>query len=270
MEVTKINSATTVLASFFFFSFCLLSSPATSQSPPAPILPPSPSPAPAPAPHHVNLTELLSVAGPFHTFLDYLLQTRVIDTFQNQANNSDQGITIFVPRDSAFAMLKSSDLANLTRDQLRTLFLYHALPRFYSLSEFRNLSRINPVATFAGGAYTLNVTDAAGVIRVSSSWSKSKISSSVYSTSPVAVYQIDRVLLPLAIFSAEPPLAPALAPAPEAGKASDATPGRGGSSASAPNSSESSSTGGANSASASFGILNCLILVVAGRLILAL
>ncbi|RWV91020.1 hypothetical protein GW17_00046728 [Ensete ventricosum] len=158
MELTAISFATTLVA-------LLISSPAIAQTPPVPILPPSP----APAPHHVNLTELLSVAGPYHTFLNYLLQTRVIDTFQNQANNSEQGITIFVPKDSAFALLKSSDLANLTDDQLRTLLLYHAFPKYYSLSDFRNLSNMNPVTTFAGGQYTLNVTDIAGIIHVVSS-----------------------------------------------------------------------------------------------------
>ncbi|URD94231.1 Fasciclin-like arabinogalactan protein [Musa troglodytarum] len=163
---------------------------------------PFPSPCPAPL-HH-----FLSVTGPFQTFLNYLLQTRVIDTFQNRANNSDQGMTIF-----------SSTAANLTQDQLRILLLYLAFPMFYSLSDFTNLSKLNPVNTFAGGQKTLNVTEAAGLVRIISSWSRSEKSSSVRSTVPVAVYQIDRVLLPLAIFSTDPPLAPAPAPAPEAAKA---------------------------------------------------
>jgi len=207
----------------------VLSSPAFAQktktptkSPPAPaavILPPSP--APAPAPRHVDLADLLSVAGPFHTFLDYLQKTNVLETFQSKANDTKEGITIFVPKDSAFAALRTTTFANLTNDQLKSLLLYHALPKYYSLAEFNKLSSLNPVATFAGSQYTLNLTDNMGSIRVKSMWSNPKISSSVYSTRPVAVYEVDKVLLPMQIFKSNPPLAPAPAPATDA-KASDA------------------------------------------------
>lgn len=213
----------------------VLSSPAVAQkSPPAPsatILPPAP--APAPAPRHVDLADLLSVAGPFHTFLDYLQKTNVIETFQNQANDTKNGITIFVPKDSAFAALKKTTFANLTQDQLKSLLLYHAFPKYYSLAEFDKLSTLNPVTTFAGSQYTLNLTYNMGTIQVKSMWSNPKISSSVYSTRPVAVYEVNKVLLPMQIFKSDPPLAPAPAPAPDS-KASDVAPSpRSGKSASA-------------------------------------
>ncbi|KAJ8500301.1 hypothetical protein OPV22_010853 [Ensete ventricosum] len=204
--------------------------------------------------------------GNLFTFLNYLLQTKVIDTFQNQVNNSKQGITIFVPKDSAFAALEKSDLGNLTQNQLRTLILYHAFTKFYSLSQFKNLSNSNPVSTFAGGQYALNVTDSSGVIRVVSNWATSKISSSVWSTAPVAVYQIDKVLLPLAIFSTDPPLAPAPAPAPETKKPSDLSPTQSGI-ASAPKSSEPSTTNG-SSYGTSICLFNYLVLVLYGVLML--
>ncbi|XP_072979807.1 fasciclin-like arabinogalactan protein 7 [Typha angustifolia] len=214
MELTSAVCASIMLV-------LLISSPAMAQTPPSPSLPPSP--APAPAPHHVNLTELLSVTGPFRTFLNYLLQTQVIQTFQNQANNTEQGVTIFVPKNSAFASLKQSTFSNLTQDQLKSLLLYHGLPKYYSLSDFKNLSNLNPVTTFAGGQYALNVTDDMGLIRIASQWSNPKITSSVYSTAPVAVYEVDKVLLPLEIFTTDPPLAPAEAPAAQ-DKPSDAKP----------------------------------------------
>lgn len=199
----------------------LLSSPspalAQKKSPPAapsPVsLPPSLAPAPAPAPHYVDLAELLSVAGPFHTFLNYLEKTNVIETFQSQANKTKEGVTIFVPKDSAFAAIKQSTFSNLTGDQLKTLLLYHAFPKFYSLAEFKNLSELNPVNTFAGAPYTLNLTDDMGTISVQSMWSRPKISSSVYATRPVAVYALNKVLLPMQIFSKDLLLAPAPAPA---------------------------------------------------------
>lgn len=215
----------------FMFSSTLLflvnsSANAQATSPPAPILPPTPSPAPAPAPisPYVNLTDLLSVAGPFHTFLNYLESTKVIDTFQNQANNTEQGITIFVPKDTAFSSLKKPSLSNLTQDQLKQLILFHALPHYYSLADFKNLSQSSPVSTFAGsGQFALNFTDESGTVHLDSGWSKTKVSSSVHSTDPVAIYQVDKVLLPEAIFGTDipPSSAPAPAPASEISPAAD-------------------------------------------------
>ena len=40
----------------------------------------TPAPAPAPSPRHVNLTDLLSLAGPYGTFLGYLVRTDAIRT----------------------------------------------------------------------------------------------------------------------------------------------------------------------------------------------
>lgn len=182
----------------------------------------SPTPAPAPAPEHVNLTDLLSVAGPFHTFLNYLESTKVLETFQNQANNTDEGITIFVPKDDAFKSLKKPSLAGLTQDQLKQLCLFHALPHYYSLADFKNLSQLSPVSTYAGGDYKLNFTDVSGTVHIDSGWSRTKVSSSVHSTDPVALYQVDKVLLPEAIFGTDIPPMPAPAPAPDVAPTADA------------------------------------------------
>ncbi|XP_023641573.1 fasciclin-like arabinogalactan protein 7 [Capsella rubella] len=201
------------------FAVIVCSASAKTASPPAPMLPPTP--APAPAPENVNLTELLSVAGPFHTFLDYLLSTGVIETFQNQANNTEEGVTIFVPKDDAFKAQKNPPLSNLTKDQLKQLLLFHALPHYYSLSEFKNLSQSGPVSTFAGGQYSLKFTDVSGTVRIDSLWTRTKVSSSVFSTDPVAVYQVNRVLLPEAIFGTDVPPMPAPAPAPIVSAPSD-------------------------------------------------
>nr|ACU13239.1 unknown [Glycine max] len=181
----------------------------------------SPTPAPAPAPDFVNLTELLSVAGPFHTFLGYLESTKVIDTFQNQANNTEEGITIFVPKDSAFNAIKKTTLSNLTSNQLKQVILFHALPHFYSLAEFTSLSQTSSTPTFAGGDYTLNFTDDSGTVHINSGWSKTRVSSAVHSTDPVAIYQVDKVLLPEAIFGTDIPPAPAPAPTPDIAPAAD-------------------------------------------------
>ncbi|GJN27300.1 hypothetical protein PR202_gb15313 [Eleusine coracana subsp. coracana] len=199
-----------------------------------PLSPPIDTPAPAPAPRDVNLTDLLSLAGPYNTFLSYLIKTDVIKTFQTQANDTDHptpGITIFAPEDSAFAALNKSALSNLTADRLRELMLCHALPRYHPLSTFSSLAASGPVPTFAGGACAVNVTYDAGRIRVVSSWGKAaRLVSSVYSTPPAAVYALDRVLLPDQVFPTEPEVAaaapvPAPAPAPGKRRGGDATDG---------------------------------------------
>ncbi|KAF5482558.1 hypothetical protein F2P56_003116 [Juglans regia] len=227
----------------------------------------SPTPAPAPTPENVNLTELLTVAGPFHTFLDYLESTKVIDTFQNQANNTEEGITIFVPKDSAFSSLKKSSLSNLTQDQLKSIILFHGLAHYYSLADFKNLSESSPVSTFAGGQYTLNFTDVSGTVHISSGWTNTKVSSSVHSTDPVAIYQVDKVLLPEAIFGTDIPPTPAPAPSPDISPAAD-TPSEGTADG---KSSPTSSPGKSSSYRViSWGIWSHLVLALSGVLVLFL
>ncbi|KAJ9686414.1 hypothetical protein PVL29_015357 [Vitis rotundifolia] len=225
----------------------------------------SPSPAPAPAPPYVNLTDLLSVAGPFQTFLSYLVSTKVIETFQDQANNTEEGITIFVPKDDAFKSLKKPSLSNLTEDQLKSLLLFHALRHYYSLADFKNLSQLSPVSTFAGGQYTLNFTDVSGTVHIGTGWTNTKVSSSVHSTDPVAVYQVDKVLLPEAIFGTDIPPTPAPAPAPDISPAADAPAA----------SDEAGSPRASKNASSSYriislGVWSQLVLAISGGLVLFL
>ncbi|KAK6238635.1 hypothetical protein QUC31_004104 [Theobroma cacao] len=255
------------------FMFCcsvllLCSSLAYGQaaSPPSPAaMTPTPTPAPAPAPAYVNLTYLLSVAGPFHTFLDYLESTKVIETFQNQANNTEQGITIFVPKDNAFKALKKPSLSNISDDQLKSLFLFHALPKFYALADFNDLSAKGPVSTLAGGQYTLNFTDNSGTVHLDSGWSKTKITSAVHSTDPVAIYQVDKVLLPEAIFGTDIPPTPAPAPAPDLSPAADTPAAKSKESGSSPKSSPSNSS---SHRIMNLGIGSQLVLAVLGGVVL--
>lgn len=217
----------------------------------------SPSPAPAPAPDYVDLSNLLAVAGPFQTFLKYAESTKVIQTLQNQANDTEEGITIFVPKDKAFSSLKKPSLSNLTQDQLKSFLLFHALPHYYSLSDFKNLSESSPITTFAGGQYSLNFTDTSGTVHITSGWTDTKVSSSVYSTQPVAIYQIDQALLPEAIFGTPPPPSPSPAPAPSPDIAPTAD-----SPAEAP--SGSTTTASSSYRITSWGIIDYLIPIVSG------
>ncbi|KAF8654539.1 hypothetical protein HU200_061731 [Digitaria exilis] len=187
MAFRKVIFATAVLA-------IALSSQSVASKTKNAAIPPSPTHHPPSPVYYVDIADLLDVAGPFQTFLNYLQTTNVIEIFQRQANTTKIGITIFVPRDSAFAALKKKNtLAGLiTKGQLKSLLLFHAFRKFYSLAELGKLSRRNPVATFAGSKYTLNLTDDNGSIRVKSTWSNAKIVSCVYARAPVAVYEVDK------------------------------------------------------------------------------
>jgi hypothetical protein len=66
------------------------------------------------------------------------------------------------------------------------------------------LGRHNPVATFAGSRYTVNLIEHYGNILVRSAWSDAKISSSVVATAPMGMYEVNKVLLPKEIFKSQP------------------------------------------------------------------
>lgn len=115
-------------------------------------------------------------------------------------------------------------LTGLSRHHLKDLMLYHTLARRYDLAEFGALSRSNPVTTLAGRPYTVNVTCAGGAIRVLSRWADAKIVGSVSVAGPMAVYKLDRLLLPAALFPARPLVVEAPAPAPTRVEAARAPP----------------------------------------------
>ncbi|CAL5031521.1 unnamed protein product [Urochloa decumbens] len=163
---------------------------------------------PTPQAKRVNLTAILTLDGPFRAFLGYLQQTNLVEVFQNQAYLTDQGITIFVPVDTAFAAIKPPVLSGLSRHQLKNLMMSHTLAKHYELAEFEGLSRIGPVTTLAGGLFTVNVTYDAGTVHVRSRWADAKVVGSVSVDAPMAIYELDRVLLPDALFRAQPPVAP--------------------------------------------------------------
>lgn len=177
--------------------------------------PASTAAAPAPGPVSVNLSGILDKAGQFNTFLSLLKSTQVGMQLQSQLGNSQQGVTIFAPSDAAFSALKPGTLNSITDQDKIALLQYHALPSYYTFGQFQTVS--NPVRTMAsgnGGPFGINMTSFGNSVNISTGIINTPVSSAVYSQNPVAVYQVDKVLLPTELFGAKPP---AMAPAPEAG-----------------------------------------------------
>lgn len=173
---------------------------------------PSPAVAPAP-PGPTNVTKILEKAGQFTVFIRLLKATGVANQLYGQLNNSDNGITIFAPGDSSFSGLKAGTLNSLTDEQQVELVQFHVIPTYVSSSNFQTIS--NPLRTQAGdsaeGHFPLNVTTSGNTVNITTGVTNTTVSGNVYSDGQLAVYQVDKVLLPQQVFDPRPP-APAPAP----------------------------------------------------------
>ncbi|KAL9171180.1 hypothetical protein ABFS82_04G192400 [Erythranthe guttata] len=170
------------------------------------------TPAPAPA-GPTNITKILEKAGQYTTLIRLCKITQICDQINTQLNNSNQGLTVFAPTDNAFSNLPAGTLNSLTDQQKVSLVQFHILPAFLSMSQFQTVS--NPLRTQAGdsaaGAFPLNVTTSGSQVNVSTGVNDATVANTVYSDNQLAVYQVDKVLLPLSLFGTP---APAAAPSP--------------------------------------------------------
>ncbi|KAI0512070.1 hypothetical protein KFK09_012705 [Dendrobium nobile] len=186
---------------------------------------PAAAPAPGPPPP-LNVTAVLEKGGQFRTLIRLLQSTQLDERIRGQLNNSNAGLTLFAPSDNAFSSLSPGTLNTLTNQQQVTLLQYHIIPTLITLSQFQTVS--NPLSTQAGdsspGQYPLNVTTAGNQVNISTGLVNTTISGTVYSDNQLAVYQVDKVLLPLGIFRpsvpAPPPKADKNASAPTEGPSS--------------------------------------------------
>ncbi|KZV35158.1 fasciclin-like arabinogalactan protein 11 [Dorcoceras hygrometricum] len=161
-----------------------------------------------------NITRILEKGGQFTTFIHLLQVTQLGDQIDTQLNNSNQGLTVFAPTDNAFSSLKPGTLNTITNQDKVALVQFHVLPNFLALSQFQTVS--NPLRTQAGdtgnGEFPLNVTTSGNQVNISTGVVDAILGNTVYTDNQLAVYQVDKVLLPLSIFGPPSP-----APAPVAG-----------------------------------------------------
>ncbi|KAL6221227.1 hypothetical protein ACLB2K_008979 [Fragaria x ananassa] len=147
--------------------------------------------APAPAPSGpLNFTGILDKADQYTTFLRLLSQTQVATQIQSQLNST-------------------TTLNDLSSQQQVQLVLYHVLPKYYTLASLLTVS--NPVRTQSssqngGGSYGLNFTGSGGnQVNVSSGAVTTQINNALRQQFPLAVYQLDKVLLPNDMFAEASP-----------------------------------------------------------------
>ncbi|GFQ05223.1 fasciclin-like arabinogalactan protein 6 [Phtheirospermum japonicum] len=159
----------------------------------------------APAP--INVTGILEKAGQYNVFIRLLTDSQADDQINNQVNNSYDGLTVFAPTDDAFNNLPAGALNSLTGLQLVQLVLYHICPRFYSLQDFRKVS--NPARTQATGQggriFGLYFNGQANQVDVSTGIVEVPVYNALRKDFPLALYQVDTVLLPREFYEARPP-----------------------------------------------------------------
>ncbi|KAF3455023.1 hypothetical protein FNV43_RR05471 [Rhamnella rubrinervis] len=160
-----------------------------------------------------NVTKILEKAGGFSVFIRILKNTQVINQIEIQLNNSNNALTIFAPTNDAFSGLKAGTLNSLSTEEKVQLLQYHLLPSFIPISSFQTVS--NPVRTQASDTfeYPLNITTTGSIVNISTGLVNTTISGTVYTDNQLAIYKVDKVLLPLGIFAPRPkPPAPSPAP----------------------------------------------------------
>ncbi|KAL7086987.1 hypothetical protein ACP275_13G037100 [Erythranthe tilingii] len=171
----------------------------------------------------INITAILEKASQYTVFIRLLNETQAANQINNQVNNSHDGMTVFAPTDNAFNNLPPGTLNKLTEQQHVQLVLYHICPKYYSMENLLTVS--NPVRTQASGqdnqVFGLNFTGQGNQVNVSTGIVEVPIYNALSKDPPLAVYQVDKVLLPIEFYEAKPP---ATSPPPSGGGGAAAKP----------------------------------------------
>ncbi|XP_061342680.1 fasciclin-like arabinogalactan protein 11 [Gastrolobium bilobum] len=189
--------------------------PLSPNGAPTPVVPKSPS---------IDIVQILRKAKRFTVLIRLLKTTQLINQLNSQLVTSGSGgLTLFAPEDSAFSKLKPGFLNSLSDRQKVELLQFHTISSFISVSNFDTLT--NPVQTQAGDdpkRLQLNVTTYGGSqVSMTTGAVNATVTGTVYTDNKLAIYQVDKVLLPLDVVL--PSKAPAPAPARRGTPKSDKT-----------------------------------------------
>ncbi|CAK9167201.1 unnamed protein product [Ilex paraguariensis] len=170
--------------------------------------------APAGAPSDHNLTSLMAKQG-CKAFSDLLRSTGAEETF---TQNVDGGLTVFCPTDAVINAFMPK-YKNLTNPAKVSLLMYHGVPVYNSLGMLRsNNGLMNTLATEGPNKYDFTVQNDGEDVKLETKVVTATIKGTVLDEDPLAVYKIDKVLLPRELFKAAP-----AAPAPKAAKGKKTT-----------------------------------------------
>ncbi|BBN12677.1 hypothetical protein MPTK1_5g22020 [Marchantia polymorpha subsp. ruderalis] len=176
-----------------------------------------------------NITGTLQDLGGYSIFVSLLTQTGVDVVFGGR--QSGEGITIFVPTDEAFNKLPGQWFEAFELKEQKLLLEYHALTRYNSLDALwryrdKQVPTVSSTVQEGPDAFNLLVTANKGLVTIHSSTPDKPVAtlqSTLFDASPLVLYSIDEVLLPVELFGdvmavpltpPAPPPAPACAAAP--------------------------------------------------------
>ncbi|KAL3510078.1 hypothetical protein ACH5RR_029479 [Cinchona calisaya] len=164
---------------------------------------------PVSGPADLNLTTLMQKQG-CKAFTDLLKGSGAEETF---AQNVEGGLTVYCPTDGVINSFMPK-YKNLTTDGKVSLLLYHGVPVYQSLGMLKsNNGQMNTLATEGANKYEFTVQNDGEDIKLETKVVTATITGTLIDEDPVAVYKIDKVLLPREVFKAAPP-----APAPKGSK----------------------------------------------------
>lgn len=151
-----------------------------------------------------NVTESLAAGGQYATLLTLLQSNGLVKAVQDLAST---GLTLFAPTDSAFNNIKNT-LNTLTPAQQTLVLTYHVVPQYINGGQ---LLASNQVINTAAG-YTFVLTNVNGKPVIQTGIVNSTEQATIADKSPAAIYAVDTVLIPPALFAPAPAPAPELSP----------------------------------------------------------
>lgn len=177
------------------------------------ILPSPEAEAPAPGPSETNITALMSAHG-CKLFADTLLANPAAE--QTFEANVESGLTIFCPGDDAMKSFLPK-YKNLTAAGKQSLLEYHGTPVYQSLSGLKSSNGLtSTLATDGASKFDFTVQNDGTDVTIMTKVVTATITHTLVDEQPVAIYEVDKVLMPKELFKAALSPSPAPAPGPEA------------------------------------------------------
>ncbi|XP_004516114.2 fasciclin-like arabinogalactan protein 1 [Cicer arietinum] len=178
------------------------------------ILPSPAAEAPTPAPSQQNLTAIMSVHG-CKIFGDTL--SAFHEAYSTFTDNIDGGLTVFCPVDNAFKAFLPK-FKNLTAAGKLALLEFHGVPVYQTIAMLKsNNGLMNTLATDGAEKYDFSVQNDGDQITLKTKAVTAKVTDTIIDDVPLAIYAINKVLLPEELFKGKAPSpSPAPAPAPAA------------------------------------------------------
>ncbi|CAN1334111.1 Fasciclin-like arabinogalactan protein 1 [Linum perenne] len=176
------------------------------------ILPSDVAAAPTPAPAAMNLTHIMSAHG-CKVFADTLLANpEASNAYQDSVEG---GLTVFCPMDDAFKAFLPR-FKNLTAPSKVSFLEFFAVPVYMSMSMLKSDNGVmTTLATDGSKKFDFTVQNDGEQVTLKTKSTTARITGTLIDEQPLAVYTIDKVLLPKELFKDAPSPTPAPAPAPE-------------------------------------------------------